>query len=278
MNFKTSVFSGLAAVALSGALVTAPARADEPKKDWAITGNFAGTTQYVFRGFSQSAENWTVQGGIDVTYKWLYAGIWASGIDFGNDPIRPGRDIAHTEVDYYFGIKPVVGRFTFDFGAIAYTYPRAFDIGGAAVFRELDYWELKAGVSAEAWKDATIGVTLFYSPEYTNATGNVWTVEGTFTQVLPKLRDITPTFGATLGYQSGDDIRYRTLVGNGSDNYMYWNVGMTLGFHDRFSIDFRYWDTDVKSNNAAGGFVDGFCTGRTFGCDERFVATAKITY
>lgn len=293
MKSTTKFLTGLSAALAAGLMFAAPAAADgmakpktslkdapaeEPKRDLQITGNAAITTQYVFRGFAQTAENPTVQAGIDLTYKWFYAGVWASGIDFGQDATRPGRDVGHAEIDYYAGFKPVVGRFTFDFGGIYYTYPGAFDPGGVALFRELDYFELKAGVSAEAWKDATLGLTVFYSPEYTNDTGAVWTVEGAFTQVLPKIRDITPTFGATLGYQAGDDIRYRTLVGNGSDNYMYWNVGLTLGFHDRFSVDFRYWDTDVKSNNAAGGFVDGFCTGRTFGCDERFVGTAKVTF
>lgn len=264
--------------AKKGSLKDAPA-AEAPKRDLQITGNFALTTDYVFRGFSQSGESPTIQAGVDLTYKLFYAGLWSSGIDFGQDPIRPGQDIAHVEIDYYAGIKPVVGRFTFDLGGIYYTYPRAFDIGGAAVFRELDYFEFKAGVSADAWKDATVGVTLFYSPNYTNDTGSVVTVEGAFSQVLPKLRDITPTFSALLGYQSGDDARYQLLIANNArDNYLYWNVGVTLGFHERFSVDLRYWDTNVKSNNAAGGGIDGFCTGRTFQCDERFVATAKVTY
>lgn len=256
-----------------------PAPVEEPKRVLQITANFGVTSEYVFRGFSQSAENPTIQAGVDLTYKWFYAGIWGSGIDFGDDPIRPGRDIAHVEIDYYLGVKPVVGRFTFDFGGIYYTYPHAFDIGGAAVFRELDYFEFKAGVSAEAWKDATVGVTAFYSPNYTNDTGNVWTVEGAFSQALPKVFAVTPTFSALIGYQTGDDIRFRQLIANNArDDYFYWNAGVTLGFHERFSVDLRYWDTNVKSNNAAGGGADGFCTGRTFQCDERFVATAKVTY
>ena len=250
----------------------------EVKRDLVITGNFAGTTEYVFRGFSQSAEKWTVQAGVDLTYKLFYAGIWASGLDFGDDPIRPGQDIAHSEIDYYFGIKPVVGRFTFDLGAIYYTYPRAFDIGGAAVFRELDYVELKAGASTEIWKDGTLGVTVFYSPNYTNDTGAVWTVEGAFAQVLPKIRDVVPTFSALIGYQAGDDVRFAGAVANGDDNYLYWNAGVNFGFGDRFSLDFRYWDTNIKSNNAVGGGIDGFCTGRVLQCDERFVGTAKVTY
>jgi uncharacterized protein (TIGR02001 family) len=51
------------------------APAEAPKRDLQITGNVAGVTEYVFRGFSQSAENPTIQAGIDVTYKWFYAGM-----------------------------------------------------------------------------------------------------------------------------------------------------------------------------------------------------------
>lgn len=281
MKMSTGMMKlGVSALALMAAAGTALAggslkdEAEAPKHEHTLTGNVAGTTNYVFRGFSQSAEKWAPQAGVDFTYKWFYAGVWGSGIDFGNDGTR---DIAHVEMDWYLGIKPVVGKFTFDFGAIYYTYPRARD-GGNFANREFDYVELKAGVSVEAWKDATIGFTAFYSPTYTNDTGNVTTLEGSFSQVLPAVHSVTPTFSAVIGHQIGDDIRYRTLVGNGADNYTYWNAGITLGFGDRFSVDLRYWDTNVKSNNAAAGFADGFCTGRTFQCDSSFSATAKVTF
>jgi uncharacterized protein (TIGR02001 family) len=245
-----------------GSLKDAPV--EEPKRELQITGNFGVTSDYVFRGISQSAENWTVQAGIDLTYKWFYAGMWGSGIDFGKDAFD--RDIAHTEIDFYAGIKPVVGRFTFDLGLIYYTYPRARD-----PLAELNYVELKAGVSVEAWKDATLSVTAFYSPEYTGETGEVLTVEGAFSQVLPAVGPVTPTFSALLGYQTGDDAAYRAVIANGSDSYFYWNAGVTLGFGDRFSVDLRYWDTDISN-------AGSFCTGSILQCDERFVATAKVTY
>ena len=83
------------------------------------------------------------------------------------------------------------------------------------------------------------------------------------------MRDITPTFSSLLGYQTGDDPGYFTAAGD--DNYLYWNTGVTLGFGDRFSLDFRYWDTNISD-------AGGFCSGQLFQCDERFVATAKVTY
>lgn len=272
----------VAAAALSFATTTAmadgvpggsvkDAPAAEPKRDWTLTANFALTTDYVFRGFSQSAQSPTVQAGVDFTYKLFYMGLWGSGIDFGQDASRVGRDIAHVEVDLYAGIKPVVGKATFDLGVIYYTYPNSFTNNTTATFRDLNYVELKAGVSYEAWKDGTLGFTAFWSPNYTNDTGSVVTLEGTVAQVLPKLRDITPTFSALLGYQAGDDTRFTTLVGNGSSDYLYWNAGMALGFGDNFSVDLRYWDTNINNANK-------FCSGSTFQCDERFVVTAKVTY
>ena len=265
-------------VALGTAVLAAPAYADGSKRkyasvkdepapppapDWTISYNFAVTSEYVFRGVSQSGEDPTVQGGVDVTYKLFYAGVWASGIDFGRDGV--GRNIAKTEIDYYAGVKPVLGPVTFDFGVIYYSYPGANDLPNA----ELDYVELKAGASGTIWKDGTLGVTVFYSPEYTGKTGDVWTFEGTFAQVLPKLRDIVPTFSATLGYQTGDAVAYSNIL-NGDDSYLYWNAGVSFAFHERFSIDLRYWDTNLNE-------VSGICA-PPFACDERFVATAKVTY
>jgi hypothetical protein len=156
---------------------------------------------------------------------------------------------------------------------IYYTYPSAFDPGA-----ELDYVELKFGASGSPWKDGTVGLTAFYSPEYTGKTGEVLTIEGTFSQAFAAIHKVTPTWSSTLGYQTGDALAYQVVFGNGADDYLYWNSGLTLGFGDNFSLDFRYWDTDVKNNNAAAGFADGFCSAKLFGCDERFVATAKVTY
>jgi len=100
---------------------------EAPKKDWQLTANFAGATEYVFRGFSQSAENPVIQVGVDLTYKWFYVGAWGSTIDFGRDGNFPNFDVAHVEIDYYAGIKPVIGKVTFDLGVIYYTFPRARD-------------------------------------------------------------------------------------------------------------------------------------------------------
>lgn len=264
---KTMLAAGLAASAFS-----LPALADE-KPEFKYSFNLGITSDYVFRGFSQTAEKPTGQAGLDVSYGIFYAGIWGSGLDFGKDG---GKSIAKAEIDFYAGIKPVWKGITFDLGVIYYAYPGARD-NATVVDGELNYVELKFGMSREIWKDGTLSSTYYYSPDYTNSTGDVFTSETGFAQVLPSWGPITPTVSALVGYQKGSDDRYVGLVGNGKDNYWYWNAGVTLGW-EKFSLDLRYWDTNIKNDNSANGFSSNFCKGSTFQCDERFMATFKFTY
>jgi uncharacterized protein (TIGR02001 family) len=283
MNGRLKGFAGGIAAAFAVLMLSGPALADgyrsvkdAPKPEARrcnLSANIALTTEYVFRGFSQTAEGPAVQGGFDVTCGIFYAGVWASSLDFGGDAIWGGlgnEDVAHIEMDWYLGIKPVTGKITWDLGVIYYTYPNSIDPIG----RDLNYVEIKVGASAEIWKDGTLGVTVFYSPDYSLETESVWTVETSFAQVLPKISIFTPTFSALVGYQAGHDDAYKVLFANGDDHYWYWNVGLTLGFHEKWSVDFRYWDTSIDNN----GLAANFCTGAVLQCDERFVATLKFTY
>jgi uncharacterized protein (TIGR02001 family) len=234
----------------------------------AMSANVALATEYVFRGYSQTAEGPAIQGGFDATCGMFYAGVWASNLDWGG---VGGEDIANIEMDWYAGIKPKTDRITWDIGVVYYSYPDSVDWTGF----DNDYFELKLGGSAEIWKGGTFGTTVFFSPDYQYETGNVWTFEFAFAQTLPTVGMFTPTFSALLGYQVGDDAAYidRNMA-NLDDSYLYWNAGVTFGFLEKWSLDLRYWDTNLSDN--AGG--SGFCRGPTFQCDERFVATLKFTY
>jgi len=172
-------------------------------------------------------------------------------------------------MDWYAGIKPKTGPITWDLGVIYYTYPNAFDPGA-----ELNMVEIKVGGSAEVWKGGTLGATVFYSPDYTGELGPVWTVETAFAQALPTIGMFSPTFSALIGYNAGDDAAYTSAVtGFGDDHYLYWNVGLTLGFLEKWSVDFRYWDSDLPSDGSIFA-----CGTATLQCDERFMATLKFTY
>ena len=74
---------GLALCALSGVAradgygYAAPAApAEERKFTWSF--NIDGTSDYIFRGISQTDNDPAIQGGLDASYGILYAGWWAS--------------------------------------------------------------------------------------------------------------------------------------------------------------------------------------------------------
>lgn len=290
-NKKTSMIVGAlmlstSAVALSSAtgamaqgMKDAPAVAAEEKRALKATFNFGVTSDYIFRGFSQTRRNPALQGGVDLTYGIAYAGVWASSLNFNTatDPYIGGPVKANAEIDLYAGIKPVFktasGDYNFDIGGIYYTYPGAKDPRA-----ELNYFEFKAAVNRDLWKDGNLSQTIFVSPDYSQETGRVWTSETTFTQTFAAWRKIVPVFGATFGYQKGDSQPYKIAVTNGASSYIYGNAGMSFTYDEKISLDLRYWNTDLKNDNAGGGFANNFCTGTVFQCTQRAVATLKFTY
>ena len=247
--------------------------APKPAREFTYSFNIAGTSDYIFRGFSQTDRDPTLQGGMDLAYGSFYFGVWGSGLDFGDTGAPNFQEIAWGEIDIYGGLTRswdtghhLFGTIDFDFGVIYYAYPNARDSGA-----ELDYVEFKAGYSWPLWSflipNMTSGTTVFYSPDYTGETGSVWTVESTYSWKGHEIRGITPTISGLLGWQTGDSAAYSAIV-NGDDNYYYWNAGLELAV-EKITFDFRYWDTNVSN-------AGGFCNGPLFQCDETFVFTVKV--
>ena len=253
---------GFGGQAMAGGMYEPPAPAEVPPAPAAagpeLSANIALTSDYVFRGVSQTDEGPAVQGGFDVVYSILYAGVWASNLDFGGadtdtDGI-PDADVANIEMDWYAGIKKEFSGVEVDLGVIYYAYPNAFDGRPAA---ELDYVEFKGGLSGSL-AGFDLGFTMFFSPEYTAEVGENWVFEGSVERALPDFGPFSPSVSALVAYNDGEEP-------DGGVDYWYWNAGLSLGFLEHYSFDVRYWDTDI-----------GSCGGRTvFQCDERVVATIK---
>jgi uncharacterized protein (TIGR02001 family) len=256
--------AGLVA-ASTAALAEAPA--------FTYSFNIGGTTDYVFRGVSQNKEDPAIQGGIDLGYGMFYFGVWGSNIDFG--PEATGKKLVSTEIDIYAGIKPTLGPVTFDLGVIYYAYPNARDQFAINGFKEQDYVEIKGGASGAIipmLPKLTLGGVVYYTSEYQGGQNEVWTTEATAAYELPAIGKITPTISGLIGAQYGD-ASDGFILANGKDELYYWNAGITFAV-EKFSFDFRYWDTDIKNN----GTFTNFCNGTILQCDERFVFTGKFTY
>jgi len=212
-TLKLALVAAVGSLALAGA-----AQAQEEDSAFKLAFNVGANTDYTFRGISQTDEDPSVFGGVDATIGSIgYAGVWVSNVDFGN-----GTD---AEYDLYAGIKPVVGAVTFDLAAIYYGY---IDSPGGS---NQDYFEFKGAASVAAGP-ATLGVAVFYSPEFFGDTGDAVYYEAN--AALP-LGDTKFTVSGALGYQQLE----------GPLDYTTWNVGVGYALTDNVSIDVRYHDTDA---------------------------------
>jgi uncharacterized protein (TIGR02001 family) len=82
----------------------------------AVEANFGVTSNYIWRGVSQSNDGISVSGGIDYSHEsGFYAGTWIGSIDFGSG--------SGTENDYYLGYGGESGDFGYDVGYAYFTYP-----------------------------------------------------------------------------------------------------------------------------------------------------------
>ena len=168
-----------------------------------VSGNVALTTDYKFRGISQSDESAAIQGGFDVAFEpGFYIGTWGSSVDFDcNDIDIPeghpevsgacsGYD-GSLELDGYAGWAGPIGDtdFGIDVGYIYYAYPGDDGDDG-------DYQEFYVTGS---WKDLSIGVA--YSDDYYAETDEFWYVSADYSFSL--LEDFTIALHA--GYNFLDD-------------------------------------------------------------------------
>ena len=81
-----------------------------------ISMNLTATSNYIWRGVSQTNDEAALQGGVDYTInKHFYAGAWTSNVKNGNT--------GDYELDLYGGYTNKFGQFDFDAGIITYQYP-----------------------------------------------------------------------------------------------------------------------------------------------------------
>lgn len=126
------------AIASSLLVLTATAVAEDKSP---VTANVALTTNYVWRGVSQTAEEMAIQGGFDYAHaSGFYLGVWGSNVNFGNDAITSSLgDGASMELDVYGGYKFTAAAVNWDVGVLRYMYP------GADSSLKYDFTELYVG-------------------------------------------------------------------------------------------------------------------------------------
>lgn len=230
----------IAGVLAAGVLLPAAA-ASGNEMPGELSANVALTTNYVFRGVTQTDDGPAIQGGFDYANGIFYAGTWASSVDFGDDTTM--------ELDLYAGISPEVNNVTFDFGVIYYAYPDSPDLATGSQ----DFVEVYAGASAPVGP-VEIGGSIAYSPDFYGEIGDAIYYQLTARVDLSEQTGIDG-FGIDGGY--GFSRFDNDMLG---DDYDDWNVGATAS---AFGLDFdlRYHDT---SGLAGGEEAVVFTVSRTF--------------
>jgi len=188
-------------------------------QDFGISANAALTSDYVFRGASQSDEDAAFQAGVDVTSGSVYAGAWASTVEF-ND----GTD---AEIDLYGGYRTEAAGYALDFGVVGYLY------AGDPSTSDYDYFEVKAAASRSVGA-FTVGGALYYSPDFFGAADE----EALYVEL-------------NAAFSPAEKWNFSAAVGNQyldvSDDYVTWNVGGSYALTDNLAIDLRYHDTDFDN-------------------------------
>ena len=198
-----------------------------------VSGNIALTSDYRFRGISQSDESVAVQGGFDVAFEQgFYLGTWGSSVDFDVNDVN-GEDAADgsLELDYYAGWSGPIGDtdFGIDVGYIYYDYP-----GDEGDFG--DYQELYVGLSY-----ADLGLTVAYSDDYYAETDEFWYIAGDYSFSL--MEDLT--VGLHVGYNMLEEDG--GFLATDEDAYTDYSVSVTYTWMDvDFSLAWVGTDLDEE--------------------------------
>uniref|UniRef100_Q07HH5 Porin n=1 Tax=Rhodopseudomonas palustris (strain BisA53) TaxID=316055 RepID=Q07HH5_RHOP5 len=264
---------------------------------WDVAFGTSISSEYLFRGISQSNQNPSVSGYIEPRYNvtkdlQLYAGVSASSISFANR--------AAVEIDGYAGIRPTFGPIAFDFGVWYYGYPggQCIDsnivvagvadgrcpagsnilVNGNWMKKDVSFYEAYGKVNYTFNDVFSLGATAFYSPNFLN-----FGTEGTYASVVGKV-NVPPTWFGTSGIGSFVSGEYgRQWLGTTDGfygntplkDYNTWNVG--VGFtYKVFTLDLRYTDTDLSKTDCNAITSDFTATnGESKWCSARF--TAKLS-
>lgn len=214
------------------------------------SGSVAVTSDYKFRGISQTKTNAAVQGSLTLNHEsGVYFTAWGSSVDLDL--------VGGLELDTLLGYAGSVGDVTYDVGVMRYNYPGANDrnIGASPDFNEV--------YGSVGYKGAKLGVA--YSDDY-------YLESGKFTYVYGSYSTEVKGFGlmAQVGMAKFEDAAaLGTAIAPGAtvageDSYIDYKVAVTKPVAG-LNLEVAYVGTDFDrddfdgtgdyENTAKGSFV-----------------------
>ncbi|MGE9289818.1 MAG: TorF family putative porin [Puniceicoccales bacterium] len=123
----------------------------EEEESFPIEGNIGVTSNYLFRGVTQTDSGAAVQGGLDYSHEsGLYVGTWTSNVGFAGG----------TELDVYGGFAGEYEDFGYDVGIVGYLYPEKAsgeDANFAEVYLSVAYDMFAAGLAYTVYSEIDDG-------------------------------------------------------------------------------------------------------------------------
>lgn len=248
---KTILAMGaLGALACGG--MAMPALADgEEEASSGFSGYVTLTSDYRFRGISQTDGGAAVQAAVNYTHdSGLFVEAWASNVDFS---------------DFGDGDTSIEADFTLGYGI---SLSDVTDLSVKAVYYwynddqspDYDYWELFATIERKIGTATTLSLEVAYSPDTFAEGGDAWAVTG---GVGFPIMEKMWFFGAVdlsghFGVQAYDD---ETLA-----DYTFWDIGLSTSY-DFLTLDARYVSNDLDEIECG---LDA--------CDDGLVFSATVNW
>jgi len=197
------------AAAISTLFFAGYASAEDAKPENEVSFNAAVTSDYRYRGISQTRLQAALQGGADYTHNpsGFYAGTWASTIKWTKDA-GGGGDV---EIDLYAGKRGELSKdISYDVGVLSYVYPSnglAVSANTTEIYGQLSYGPAYAK----------------YSHSVTNLFGFADSKNSGYLDLGANVEMAT---GLTLNLHAGR----QQVKNNGAYSYTDWKLGLTKDF------------------------------------------------
>lgn len=213
----------LAALAVTLTAAALPAQAEDAVSP--LSFNVSVTSDYRYRGISQTRLKPALQGGADYAFEnGFYIGTWGSTIKWIKD--EPYLGNANVEVDVYGGYKTEIAKgLTLDVGLLQYIYPSnklSPSANTLEVYGALSFGPLTA--------------------KYSRSTSNLF---GAADSKGSGYLDVSASFELGEGFNLVPHIGHQTVRHNSASSYTDYSLAVTKDWAG-FSFAAAYVDTDIQ--------------------------------
>jgi uncharacterized protein (TIGR02001 family) len=201
--------------------------------------NVSLTTNYLYRGISQTGAKPAIQGGFDYAgASGVYAGVWGSSISWLGDG-NVATD-AGLELDTYAGYKGTAGAVSYDVGFLRYNYPGNYYPGATKADTNEIYGAVTYSIVTAKYSYSlgdTFGVPDSKGTGYLDISASY------------ALGDSGVTLGAHYGKQSfkGSSAAYTAFTAAGTPTYSDYKLSATKDLGTGYSASLAYSKTNASA-------------------------------